>query len=402
VIVGSFPPTQTPVLFGHRRMVPRACIVDSKPHIRTFLADALEDIGFITQHCARAQDVATLLSDGPPDLFVLGLLTPESDVTKVLSTLASHHYAGKIMLFGGRASMALLALHNFGEGIGLAMLPPLRTPFRDSDLLENISSFLPIAPSPRIPVDIDEALRNGWLELWYQPKIDLQQMSLHGVEALARVRHPAWGVVPPSCFVPSEGDPRMRGLSEFVVRRAMADWTAFVARRPSIGMDIHLPLTILEDTDFIDRMCLELPDHAALGGLTVEISSVDFSREPELVRNAARQLRTYNVGISIDDVMAEVSWIDVADFPIAELQVGDAFIEGCAGDRDKRAVCGVIHSIAARLGARTTAKGIETAADFQAVSDMGFDFGEGLLFAKPMETDKFARVMLRGRSATPK
>lgn len=383
-------------------MVPRACVVDSKPHIRTFLADALEDHGFITGQCARAQDVTAILSEAPPDLFVLGLLTPESDVTKVLSMLASQHYAGKIMLFGGRASMALLALHDFGEGIGLAMLPPLRTPFRDSDLLENISSFLPIASSPQIPIDIDEALRCDWLELWYQPKIDLQQMSLRGVETLTRVRHPTWGIIPPSCFLPAANDPRMRGLSEFVLRRSMADWTAFVARRPSIAMDIHLPLSILEDPEFIDRMCLELPDHAALGGLTVEISSVDLSREPELVRKAATQLRTYNVGISIDDVMAEVSWVDIANFPIAELQVGHTFIEGCAGDRDKRAVCGVIHGIAARLGARTTAKGIETTEDFQAVCDMGFDFGQGTLFAKPMEADKFKRTMLRSRAAAPK
>jgi hypothetical protein len=52
-----------------------------------------------------------------------------------------------------------------------------------------------------------------------------------------------------------------------------------------------------------------------------------------LVRAAAKQLEDYNVGISVGDVMAEASWVDVADFPIVELQVDGDFINGCADDR---------------------------------------------------------------------
>ena len=103
-------------------------------------------------------------------------------------------------------------------------------------------------------------------------------------------------------------------------------------------------------------MCLQLPDHAALARLTVEISSLDVSRNPALVRTAAKQLEAYNVGISIDDVMAESSWVDVVDFPIAELQVHGGFINGCADDRDKQTACDLALSIAERLGARTIAQ----------------------------------------------
>src|SRR5258707_15173406 len=53
---------------------------------------------------------------------------------------------------------------------------------------------------PRI--EIDEALRNGWLEMWYQPKIDLKRKCLAGAEALARIRHPNYGVLLPSGFLP--------------------------------------------------------------------------------------------------------------------------------------------------------------------------------------------------------
>jgi EAL domain-containing protein (putative c-di-GMP-specific phosphodiesterase class I) len=45
-------------------------------------------------------------------------------------------------------------------------------------------------------------LRNGWIEFWYQPKIDLRKKQLVGVEAFARARHPQDGVLLPGTFMP--------------------------------------------------------------------------------------------------------------------------------------------------------------------------------------------------------
>lgn len=390
--------TNKTLQFGHRPTAPRACVVDAKPHIRTFLAEALEDLGFVACHCGRQAELPAVLRDTAPDLVILGLLVPESDVTKALHSMAASGFRGKVMLFGGRASPVLLALHELGEQIGLAMLPPLRTPFRDSDLTENLSAFLPIAPPPEVQVDAEQALRNGWLEVWYQPKIDLRRMSLAGAEALIRLRHPAFGVVAPQGFDASASDPQLLALSDFLVERVMSDWTQFAQDRPPIGMTIRLPMAALESPAFIDRMCLQLPDHVAYARLTVEINSIDVSRDPVLARQAARQLAAFDVGVSIDDVMAESSWLDLGDFPIAELQVERSFIAGCADDRHKRAACGMVLSIAARIGAQTVAKGIETSADFKTVCDLGFDHGQGPLFAKPMDAARFARTVLRGRS----
>jgi EAL domain-containing protein (putative c-di-GMP-specific phosphodiesterase class I) len=384
--------------FGRRRSVPRACVVDGKLHIRTFLSDTLEELGFITQSCSRVSEVATALAEFEPDLIVLGLLTPASDLTKTLHMLKSVGYGGKVMLFGARTSTVLLGLHDLGEQIGLTMLPPLGTPFRDSSLHEKLSSFLPIANPPRLPVDVTEAMRNGWLELWYQPKINLREMTLVGAEALIRMRHPTWGIVPPASFIPNEGDPNLDALSSFVVEHAFKDWTFFTKGRSPIELTIHLPSSVLGEQKFIDRICRQLPDYAGRTRLTVEIDSVFISRDHALLRTATKQLKAHNVGLAIDDVTAEASWIDVVDFPIAELQVESAFVNGCAGDRWKRAACEIALNIAGKLGARTLAKGIEQTADCHAVCKMGFDAGQGFLFAGPMEKNRFARTMLRRQS----
>ena len=39
--------------FGRRKIAPRACVADSKPHIRNFFQEALEELGFITCECER-------------------------------------------------------------------------------------------------------------------------------------------------------------------------------------------------------------------------------------------------------------------------------------------------------------------------------------------------------------
>lgn len=198
------------VPFGRRPIPPRTCIVENKTHVRTFIAEMLDELGFIARE-AGTPDIRTVLHDFRPDLIVLGpLIGPE--VRSVMHTLRAQSYGGKLMLFGGRNSAALIRNHEFGEAAGLAMLPPLGTPFRDRDLDANLACFLPVRPAPPLPVDVDEALCNGWLELWYQSKINPRSLLPRGAEALVRVRHPTWGVVAPAYFVAGASDPFLHGF----------------------------------------------------------------------------------------------------------------------------------------------------------------------------------------------
>ena len=49
------------VTFGRRKVRPRACVADGKDHIRTFLAEALEELGFVTCECRHAAELGTVL-----------------------------------------------------------------------------------------------------------------------------------------------------------------------------------------------------------------------------------------------------------------------------------------------------------------------------------------------------
>jgi len=391
-----------PTTFGRRKVAPRACVADRKQHIRTFLAEALEELGFIICECGQVGELDAILDARLPDLVVLGLSAGGAAAGEMLNALAAHAFDGKVLLLGPRDSRAMEAVRRLGEELGIAMLPTLATPFSSERLRDAIACLLPAEAPPNPPVDAAEAVRAGWLELWYQPKIGTRTLTLREAEGLIRIRHPTWGVIPPAYFIPADGDPHLRGLSEFVIGRVIDDWKHFVDQRGQIELAINLPIAFLKDPDVIKNLCTQMPDHSAFEGLIIEINGIDVVRNLERVTEIARELRFHNIAISIDDVGAEwPSLAGLSDFPFVELKVDRKFITGCADDRLKRAVCRQILDLADGYGARTVAEGVETRADFLAVRELGFDLAQGFLFAKPMAAKKFARTMLANPVTLP-
>src|SRR5262249_53917687 len=288
----------------------------------------------------------------------------------------------------------IAAVQELGEKLGLAMLPAIGTPYRSEELLERVGDLIPREAPPSPPVDVTEALSAGWLELWYQAKIDTHTLKLAGAEALGRMRHRSWGIVPPACFVPGDNDPHFTALSEFVVARAIADWTYFMEEYAPIRLAINLPVAFLEDAESADRLRLQLPDHPAFSGLTVEISSSEVLRDLDLAAEIARRLRFHNIGISLDDLGGEWSLLSRLDeFPFVELKADGKFVKGCATERLKQAACRTLVDLAARFHVTTVAEGVETREDFHTVRAMGFDQVRGFLFPRPMPAQKFARTM---------
>ena len=138
-----------------------------------------------------------------PDLVVLDLALGNTDAVEIIRQLHALKFAGKVLLVSGRDEGTLSEIEAIGGAHGLCMLPSLRKPFKIGHIKERLQS----SPTPYVarsaargePLDaprgqprlqLDEALRRNWLELWYQPKIDLGSLSICGAEALIRARIP--------------------------------------------------------------------------------------------------------------------------------------------------------------------------------------------------------------------
>jgi EAL domain-containing protein (putative c-di-GMP-specific phosphodiesterase class I) len=383
--------------FGHRKVVSRVCVVTHKPHVRTFLCEAIEEIGLLTCECAEPDALPRVLDADRPDLVIVGVANDGFAVDAALERIAQALYAGPVLLIGPPDLAALPAAVTRGQALGLAMLPVLAAPYRHEDLRKRLSAVLSIEPPAPPPVCVAEALHAGWFELWYQPKIDMRSLELCGAEALIRLRHPTWGVVPPAYFIPDDGDPHFRALSEFVIDQAVADWHYFVEGYKPVELAINLPLAYLKDPASLGELVGRLPRHPAFGGLIIEVNGTELARELDAVMAIARQARFHNIGISIDDLGAEwPRFMAIEEFPFIEIKVDRKFVNACAEDKLKQLVCRRIVELADGYGVRTVAEGVETRAEFQTAREIGFDIVQGFLIAKPMGAKKFARTALRG------
>ena len=383
------------VTFGRRKVTPRACVADSKRHLRAFLSEVLDDLGFVTSECSRVDELQAVLAAELPDLILLGIAVDGIEPGRFLETLVREQFAGKVLAVGARESVVVKAVQQVGEEYGLAMLPPLTTPFAAETLRDRIAMLLPEEPAPSPAVHVGEALHAGWLELWYQPKIDARTLVRSGAEALVRMRHPAWGVVPPAYFIPDEHDPHFRELSEFVIERAMSDWRYLLEQQSPIDLSINLPVALLKDTQSVRDLCRRMPTHPAFGGLTLEIASEEAIDNLALLNEIARKVRLFNIGLAIDNI--GTNWpalMHLNKFPFVQLKADRQFVTGCGSDRLKRTVCRHIVELAKGYDARAVAEGVESRADLMAASELGFDLVQGHLFGKPMPLKKFARSSL--------
>jgi EAL domain-containing protein (putative c-di-GMP-specific phosphodiesterase class I) len=386
---------------ARQRTMPPVCIADSKPSMRTFIADALKGLGFTTLECGGAGELDAMLVSKRPGLVVIGSSAVGIEACGMVELLAARHYEGKVLMVGPRVSPMVSAVRGLGEKLGLAMLPLLSTPFGGGDLRDCIAPLFPGEALPPSQVNASGLRRTVRPELWYRPKIDTQRVALSGAEAIGG---PALGAQESGraehCAL---NDDDLFASSVELVTRALEDWRAFAARRGHIEIAVNLPIGFFRHPHAVDTLCRQVPDHPAFQGLIVEISAAEVFRHLELAKTIARRLRSGNIAISIDNLGTQwPSLLGLHDFPFVELKVDAQLVAGCADSPSQRATCRRILELADAMGARTVADGVESRADFLAVREMGFHQAQGGLFAKPMTAEQFARTALGRDAAAPK
>jgi EAL domain-containing protein (putative c-di-GMP-specific phosphodiesterase class I)/ActR/RegA family two-component response regulator len=378
-----------------------AYILDDEPQIGAFVCQVAAASGFAPRQFSTPIPFLAETRAAPPELIILDLALGQSDAVEVIRQLEVLKYAGKVLLISGRDEATLNEIQRIGKSHGLAMLPSLRKPFRVHDLKDRMGATIEVKPelpagkpTEVIVIDLGEALRNHWLELWYQAKIDLKTMSICGAEALLRGRHPEHGLVFPAGLLPPAGDPLYQPLSGFVLQRAMADWARFADEGLPLKLSINIPASVLHRPDFIHIVRQMVPTDARFPGLVFEITEDDVIRDSECVQELATQLKLYNAWISIDDFgSAYSSLARLLHLPCVELKIDRCFVSNCSSDENKRKLCQTVVDLAHGFKASVCAEGVETAEDLRALVAMGCDSAQGFLFARPMEADAFLKML---------
>ena len=251
-------------------------------------------------------------------------------------------------------------------------------------------------------VTVTEALRNNWLEIWYQPKIDFKRKCLAGAEALARIHHPQFGVLLPGAFLADADEDSLAALTEHALLVTMSDWAMFDEAGFNLHLAINVPAGVLFRMPITELVAEYRPKWERWPGVIIEVTEDQIVSDIALAQEIAAELRGSAISIAIDDFGAGYSsFSSLRNLPFAELKIDRSFVRDCAADTANAAVCHTAIDLAHRFGSAAVAEGIETQTDLQALMAMGCDFGQGVLIAPPMPKERFLDL-LRQRMDKPR
>ena len=378
-----------------------ALIFDDDTEIGLLCCQMLAFLGVLGQHFTAPAGFMAALRARPPDLVVLELALGPTDAVDVIRELSAISYDGAVLLFSGREQDLLESIYRIGLKRGLAMLPPLRKPFRLDDLRQCLSQEpsrqreQSSTPSDAIFVNLKDILDHDWLEVWYQPKFDVATLAICGAEALARARHPEFGVLAPAQFLPPGDSSLHRDLLAFVFERAISDGAALPPGHPPLKLSINAPASALACVVPLVRRLV--PHRPNFPGLIVEVTEDEVIRDPTFANEIAAQLSLHKVELSIDDFGAGFSSLSrLTHLQFRELKLDQSFVQGSSQDPRKLAICQGVVELGHSHNISVCAEGVENLADFALVKKLGFDTAQGYLFGRAQPLSKLTELLMPG------
>ncbi len=253
-------------------------------------------------------------------------------------------------------------------------------------------------------VGLRRALEHDEFRVVYQPILDIATGRTIGMEALIRWEDPERGLVPPGMFIPAaEETGLIAPIGEWVLDVALSDVKDW---HDEFGLnDIWVAVNIssrqlLSPTlvDEVQRSLYEAGVPASCLQLEITESAVMTDLAPVL--DVLAQLRRLGVSLAVDDFGTGYSSLAyLKRLPVTTLKIDRAFVSGLGGIEDAfdRPIVDAIIKMAQSLGLDVIAEGVETPGQLDALSDLGGQFAQGFLWARPMTADD-AVAWLRSHS----
>jgi diguanylate cyclase (GGDEF)-like protein/PAS domain S-box-containing protein len=258
--------------------------------------------------------------------------------------------------------------------------------------------------------ELRQGLHNSEFVVHYQPEVDLTTQAIVGVEALVRWHSPTRGVVMPDRFIPvAETSGSILPLGEFVLREACMQaakwrrdglagerfivWVNLSGKQLSTGGISGLVRRVLSDADLpAEHLGLEVTETA------IVVEGPDGDR----ARAQLDELHALGVRIAIDDFGTGFSSLgQLRRFPIDMIKVDRSFIQAIEHDAKSATITANVASLAHALGMVATAEGIESPGQLASARELGCDFAQGYLFARPAPADEVTRLLSTHRDTAP-
>ena len=240
------------------------------------------------------------------------------------------------------------------------------------------------------------ALEGGDFFLAYQPQREFATRNVTSVEALLRWRHPQRGLISPALFVPIlEETGLIKEVGAWVLRTALEDLATW--RNLGLPLErvaVNVSARQLQDPGFADSV-IEQVAAAGLQGhhLEVEITEASVVADFRATNDTLQRLVKNGIRIALDDFGTGYSSLAYLNELVFDtLKIDRAFVINLPAEKSVAIVKAII-AVAATLGKRVVAEGIETETQYRKLASLGCDVGQGYLLCRPLEAAALASWM---------
>jgi EAL domain-containing protein (putative c-di-GMP-specific phosphodiesterase class I) len=345
----------------------------------------------------------------PPDVVLVDLDMPGMDGIEFIGHIAQRRLARSVALVSAMDDGLLNAVQTMARGYGMRVLGSIGKPLSAAKLRQLFEGWdgRQRDGEADVPVDVSlddmrDALRHGQLVAWFQPQAEFANGKVVAVEALARWRRPGGPVVRPGNFIhllENERDTAQQ-LTDHMLAQACRwrrRWEDDHGLR--LQVSVNVCAATLGDPRAADHY------HTLVRDLGVEPSDIVLEiTEGSLVTDAARglgvlaRLRLKGFGLAIDDFGTGYSSLaQLSQIPFTELKIDQDFVSGAANDPRRRAVIEASLDLARKLQLEVVAEGVETAADWQMLAELGCGVAQGYLISGAVPGEELPGAVARWR-----
>jgi diguanylate cyclase (GGDEF)-like protein/PAS domain S-box-containing protein len=250
--------------------------------------------------------------------------------------------------------------------------------------------------------ELRNAIANGQLRLYYQPKIDFRSRQCDSVEALIRWPHPEYGFVSPAEFIVlAESTDLIRPLTEWTLACALAQWSQWRTAGLQIRIAVNLSARLLQDTDFVGVLRGLLEKHRVPGeALELEITESAMLYDSERALRVIREIHALGIALSIDDFGTGFSSLAYLRLlPVHAVKLDKSFVTNLHERADDRSIVNSTVRMAHELGLKVVAEGVESEWTAQYLAQAGYDYGQGYRYSPAIPAEECRRWIANWNSA---
>lgn len=353
--------------------------------------------GFKVQTTINALSFFAALESWKPAYIIIDLAMPDVDGLQILQHLSIKRYDGQVIISSGLGQRILDAAGRTADAHGLNLAGVLPKPFNPEQLrtlLRSTGSRIPAHARSTKKIseqDLAEAMKNGWIQPYFQPKIDCKTRKLCGFEALARLHHPELGLIAPDSFIPLA---ERTGLITPLTLQILDAALAWLTHHPELNCGLALNLSRSStDHEFADQLLrLSLKHKVKPSQITLEITETAQHTNPQALLEFLTRFRIQGFHLSIDDFgVGYSSMTELARLPFSEIKIDKSFVGNLMQSSESQKICTAIVGLGKAMGLEVTAEGVEDAEALAFLADIDCDKAQGYFIARPMPAPEAIR-----------